>query len=57
MNDKKDKKIKINRRGFIQSSLAAFAGLGLTERGRLLEEHASSLTHKAGMNKLSFIRR
>ncbi|UCE22240.1 MAG: aldo/keto reductase [Candidatus Aminicenantes bacterium] len=51
MNDKKDKKIKINRRGFIQSSLAAFAGLGLTESGRLLGEHASPFSQESPLEK------
>jgi len=47
MNDKKDKKTKINRRGFIQSSLAVCAGLTLTERGRLIGEYADNLTRES----------
>jgi predicted aldo/keto reductase-like oxidoreductase len=46
MNDKKDNKIKINRRGFIQSSFAAFMGLGVTERKKLYEIYSDNLTHE-----------
>ncbi|MGB8951753.1 MAG: aldo/keto reductase [Candidatus Aminicenantales bacterium] len=51
MNDERDKKIKINRRGFIQSSLAAFVGLGVHKRGRLFGEYADHLTHEALVEK------
>ena len=52
MNDEKDKNIKINRRGFIQSSLAAFVGLGVTEKGRLFGEYAGKLTRGSQVEKL-----
>jgi aryl-alcohol dehydrogenase-like predicted oxidoreductase len=52
MNDEKDKKIKINRRGFIQSFLAAFVGLGVTEKGRLFGEYADKLTRGSQVEKL-----
>jgi aryl-alcohol dehydrogenase-like predicted oxidoreductase len=51
MNDKRDNKIKINRRDFIQSSFAAFVSLGVTERGRLFGEHADNLTRESPVEK------
>jgi aryl-alcohol dehydrogenase-like predicted oxidoreductase len=46
MKDNKDDKIKINRRGFIQSSLAAFIGLGVTKRRSLCEKYSDNLTQE-----------
>ena len=51
MNDKSDKKIKIDRRGFLQNSLAAFIGLGVTERGKLLARYADYLTRESQVEK------
>jgi len=52
MNDEKERKIRINRRGFIQSSLAAFVGLGVAERGRLFGEYADRLTRGSQVERL-----
>ncbi len=51
MNVKGDKKIKIDRRGFLQSSLAAFIGLGVKGGGRLFAGHTDNLTRESQVEK------
>ena len=51
MNDEKERKIKINRRGFIQSSLAAFVGLGVAEKGKLFGGYSDNLTRESQVEK------
>ena len=45
MNDKWSNKIKINRRGFIQSSLSSFISLGAIEGERFFGEYSDNLIH------------